>query len=152
MTLGFSQRLKIGPVEKQSYFREKILACYAKANAHFFKPKLHTIREDKDDVKERWRIGMLIHFVYGNRTKNRVCWHTGTCTFIEYIAIVYPPCCGFTVYIFNPITEFATKLTDLQIEQLAINDGFDSVEDFKHYFDKDFKGKIIHWTDIRYGR
>ncbi len=28
--------------------------------------------------------------------------------------------------------------------------GFDSVEDFFRWFDTDFKGKIIHWTDLRY--
>lgn len=28
--------------------------------------------------------------------------------------------------------------------------GFDSVKDFFRYFNKDFKGKIIHWTDLKY--
>jgi hypothetical protein len=34
--------------------------------------------------------------------------------------------------------------------QLANNDGFDTIEDFFAYFNKDFTGKIIHWTDWRY--
>ena len=37
-----------------------------------------------------------------------------------------------------------------EIEQLAFNDGFDSVKDFFKYFDKNFEGKIIHWTDFKY--
>lgn len=30
------------------------------------------------------------------------------------------------------------------------NDGFDNLFDFFNYFNKDFIGKIIHWTDLRY--
>ena len=36
------------------------------------------------------------------------------------------------------------------MEKLAYNDGFESVEAFFNYFCKDFKGKIIHWTNLRY--
>lgn len=36
------------------------------------------------------------------------------------------------------------------IHTLALNDGFDSVEDFFEYFNEDFTGKIIHWTDLKY--
>jgi hypothetical protein len=35
-------------------------------------------------------------------------------------------------------------------EQLAINDGFETVEHFFRWFNEDFSGKIIHWTDLRY--
>lgn len=34
--------------------------------------------------------------------------------------------------------------------QLALNDGFDTIEDFFAYFNKDFTGKLIHWTDLKY--
>ena len=30
------------------------------------------------------------------------------------------------------------------------NDGFDSIENFLRWFNKDFEGKIIHWTGFRY--
>lgn len=33
---------------------------------------------------------------------------------------------------------------------LAKNDGFDDVYQFYKWFNKDFKGKIIHWTEFRY--
>lgn len=36
------------------------------------------------------------------------------------------------------------------IERLAINEGFDSVEHFFRYFNRDYTGKIIHWTDKKY--
>ena len=42
------------------------------------------------------------------------------------------------------------KSTDPVIEALVQNDGFDSADDFFSYFNKDFKGKIIHWTDLKY--
>ena len=41
-------------------------------------------------------------------------------------------------------------LTNKQIEQLAKNDGFDSVQDFFNWFNEDFNGRIIHWTDFKY--
>ena len=34
---------------------------------------------------------------------------------------------------------------------LAINDGFESYDDFcRWFYGKEFKGQIIHWTDLRY--
>lgn len=40
-----------------------------------------------------------------------------------------------------------------EIKQLAINEGFNNVQDFIDYFGKkygEFMGKIIHWTDKKY--
>jgi hypothetical protein len=42
------------------------------------------------------------------------------------------------------------RVIDKGLLQFVQNDGFDSIEDFFSYFDKGFKGKIIHWTDLRY--
>jgi hypothetical protein len=36
------------------------------------------------------------------------------------------------------------------IDLIAVNDGFNGLFDFFKYFNKDFTGKIIHWTDLRY--
>lgn len=33
-----------------------------------------------------------------------------------------------------------------EIEELAINDGLESIDNFFAWFDKDFDGKIIHWV------
>jgi predicted nucleotide-binding protein (sugar kinase/HSP70/actin superfamily) len=37
-----------------------------------------------------------------------------------------------------------------RMNKLAINDGFEDMHQFFKWFDTDFKGKIIHWTDLRY--
>jgi hypothetical protein len=42
------------------------------------------------------------------------------------------------------------KLNSIEIFELAKNDGFDSIEDFFNYFNQDFTGKIIHWTNLKY--
>ena len=33
---------------------------------------------------------------------------------------------------------------------LVQNDGFASISDFLKFFNKDYTGKIIHWTDLKY--
>lgn len=106
-------------------------------------PKHHSMREDKHD---RWRPGMKIHPVVFNRTKNQFQFAPVLkCKSIQRIEIAakadeVPP----QVYVDG------RWLTVDEIEQLAKNDGFDSVEHFFEWFNKDFAGKIIHWTDLRY--
>lgn len=39
---------------------------------------------------------------------------------------------------------------DVNMLKLAINDGFESIDDFFNYFNEDTTGKIIHWTDLEY--
>lgn len=121
-------------------------------------PKLHTIRQDPGN---RWKEGMKIHFVINNRTKNRFQFAPVIkCISVQEIEFYwwkpenskrYPSpfddkqngrYCN--VYIGNRV------LMNDEVKSLAINDGFDSVEDFFAYFNKDFKGKIIHWTDLKY--
>jgi hypothetical protein len=41
-------------------------------------------------------------------------------------------------------------ITDAELKILSVNDGFDSVDDFFEWFNEDFAGKIIHWTDLKY--
>ena len=42
------------------------------------------------------------------------------------------------------------KLTEPEVQQLAWNDGFDNLVDFLMWFADGFKGKVIHWTELRY--
>jgi len=128
-------------------------------------PKLnrkdHTIREDKND---RWKPGMDIHMVINNRTKNR----------FQFVPVV--KCKSVQTIEIRDITHLSTNVGIVlnfpikdqvfhlrynvivdgkilgrnAIIVLAIKDGFDSVEDFFAYFNKDFKGKIIHWTNLKY--
>ena len=158
MTLGFSLNIN----GKPSYFPEKVLGslkhlavdenisryinseyCAAKKLLNV-KPKLHTIREDKSN---RWKEGMDIHFVINNRTENRMQFAPVVkCMSVQEIEILPD-----TRMVLLPVTDSgAFLLEDKAVEELAINDGFDSLEDFWAYFKEPFQGKIIHWTDKRY--
>ena len=49
---------------------------------------------------------------------------------------------------------FGVNVTELykrkKLDLLAQNDGFETIEEFFAYFNEDFKGKMIHWTDLKY--
>lgn len=119
------------------------------------KPKLHTIREDKND---RWKVGTKIDFFINVRQKDmfrfapvlpvvstqkvHIMWFN---TFGTFVARVFIDDKSFACVKFEKEMIVTGKMLEL-----AQNDGFDTIEDFFAYFDKDFKGKIIHWTDLRY--
>ena len=105
--------------------------------------KIHSIRED---THRRWYKGRKIHFATGVRTWHYNQFHEGKCTGTEHIAIFW-----FERVPVVYIGEAAFPSTANQVALLAKNDGFDSTEDFFKWFNKDFNGKIIHWTDFRYG-
>lgn len=116
--------------------------------------KLHTFREDKND---RWKAGKDIHFAINNRTKN----------YFQFAPVV--PCISTQKVEINHFLGYSQVLIDNKLygeifhhglddiyqytddlEILAKNDGFDSVEDFFAWFNKDWSGKIIHWTNLKY--
>lgn len=119
------------------------------------KPKLHTIREDKND---RWKPGVMIDFFINARQKNmfrfapripvvstqkiNITWLT---KYMVFVTIDNKPI-GDAIW----DRGFICMSCDTRLRELAKNDGFESVEDFFGYFNKDFTGKIIHWTDLRY--
>lgn len=106
--------------------------------------KIHTIRKDPHD---RWKPGRKIHFTTGVRTKNYHQFMEGVCISTTFIGIKWDN--GIpTIVIEDDIGLFYPN-EDI-IERLAKNDGFESVEDFFKWFNKDFNGKIIHWTDFNY--
>lgn len=103
--------------------------------------KLHTIRIDE---KNRWHAGRLIHFVINNRSKNH--WQFAPvlpCISTQKIEMVWRNGV-FLVFIEGKL------LNNEQTLQLALNDGFESEEEFRSYFNTDFTGKIIHWTNLKY--
>ena len=118
------------------------------------KPKLHTIREDKSDS---WKAGRPIHFVINNRSKNRYQFAPEIPAVSEQkIEIKHIPGNAqinidgnFYGEIFHHGLDDIYEWTE-DLEQFAINDGFDSLEDFFAWFNEDFKGKIIHWTELKY--
>lgn len=113
--------------------------------------KIHTIRADK---KNRWRVGMPIHFVVNNRTPAR--FQFAPTIPVKAIQEIYIRWSGAVVYVSIDGKPFYSSLTNEpemlnhRMLFLAKNDGFDSIEAFLQYFNSDFKGKIIHWTDFTY--
>jgi len=128
MILNFLKGFRVNGKRKETDFENKIKSGR----------KVHTIRRDE---KDRWCIGRKIHFSTGSRTNNYNCFKHGVCTGIQYIDIF-----DRTIFVDN------YRLSEINIEELAINDGFNDVDDFWAWFDQysPFDGKIIHWTNKRY--
>lgn len=117
--------------------------------------KAHTIREDKND---RWKVGTMIDFFINVRQKSMFRFAPVLPVIsTQKVMIVWFELFGKRmVRVFIDGKSFAmVKFADELIItgnmlELAQNDGFDTIEDFFAYFNEDFKGKIIHWTDLRY--
>lgn len=108
--------------------------------------KIHTIRNDKSN---RWRTGKKIHFATGVRTKYYDQFFEGECVSTQDIEI--------NVYRDNVVGTCMVIIIDgriikdlKEISRLATNDGFVNIKEFYSWFNKSFKGKIIHWTDYKY--
>lgn len=126
-----------------------------------FHPKLHTIRHDES---ERWKPGMDIHFVINSRTKDRFQFAPVVkCTSVQTIEIMdsshLPRVNGIVLefphgveifYLAYEVKIDGRFLNEQEIRELAKNDGFESEYEFFKYFNKDFKGRLIHWTNLKY--
>ncbi|MEO7212638.1 hypothetical protein [Mucilaginibacter sp.] len=124
--------------------------------------KRHTIREFWKNkttglkANKQWQAGNLIHPVIGNRSPNH----------FQFAPAI--PCTGLQMFETN--NRFGHASFEVLIDggifaqlhyghdedvnaeglyQLAINDGFETLEGFVNYF-PNFKGQIIHWTNNRY--
>jgi len=128
MILNFLKTFIVDGKRKQTDFEKKIKTGI----------KLHTIRHD---ASQRWISGCTIHFSTGSRTNNYHCFKMGECVSTQRIVIR-----GREIWVDGK--EF---LLD-EVEWLAINDGFENIEDFWAWFDQysPFEGKIIHWTNLKY--
>ena len=106
--------------------------------------KIHTIREDKQN---RWRAGEWIHFTTNVLAKEHDLFRIDLCYSIQEIQIRWIKSKGhrFCLVIID-----GREIWWDEVKTLAKNDGFDDVKDFYKWFDKGFKGKIIHWTFLRY--
>lgn len=163
MVLGYSQKF---PGGTPTYFMEKILITkdyfMVKDRVYFYCPgapdfagKPHTIRED---VHDRWRPGMKIDHVYGNRSKDRKVFMTNECVSVQRISIQHNVPLIVTDERGNERQEGTQTLITVDgrvmnpetCNRIAINDGFDSLEHFFTWFKNDFYGKLIHWTKLRY--
>jgi hypothetical protein len=171
MTLGFSTKIKGDP----TYFVEKIWQGIkdheitaelrdATFNHSFnwdafaiVSPKIHTIREDK---KNRWKVSNKIHFVINNRTKNRFQFAPILkVKSIQKFEIKYQYLKEKTIAsVFMDevlqgeviLINCVIKTSSFTVDNISLNDGFESTNDFLEWFSTDFKGKMIHWTDCKY--
>ena len=116
--------------------------------------KIHTIREDPHN---RWHQGRKAHHAHGVRTPNYRCFKEDVCRGTQRIMIRYTNYRKSRVYVFvggKLVIRMSINRKDLDfndfLNSLPRNDGFDSVDDFFKWFNKDFTGKIIHSTDFRY--
>jgi hypothetical protein len=153
MTLGFMQFFDKKKKEPTN-FREKILAGVGEPpTRHGWTPKLHTIREDKHN---RWKAGMSIQMVYRG-PKYSILDHFNKgipelekCVSVQKIDIKWESFIGLQKPALNIQIDNGRSLTTSEITQLAINDGFKDIEQFCRWFNKDFSGNLIHWTDLKY--
>ncbi len=108
------------------------------------KKKYHSIREDRSN---RWKAGIKIHFVINNRTNKRFQFlPVSPCKSVQTIEITHSGEKWRTPW----VKIDGRLLVQPEIDILAKNDGFDSTADFFAWFSEDFKGKIIHWTNLKY--
>lgn len=162
MILGFSTKIN----DKETYFIEKINNSIIKTYPKCFKEtvdyfereyslkfgfglrelkdlKTHTIREDKNN---RWKPGIFIDFFINVRKKDMF-------RFAPRIPVISIQKIYIKYWDKEPkiyIDDRNFPLNDTMVNLLIKNDGFYNVEDFFNYFNKDFTGKIVHWTNLKY--
>lgn len=113
-------------------------------------PKLHTIR-----AGNRWKAGDKIHMAYGSRTKNYQQFNKGIPE-LQIVKSVQSIKIKITEFEFQgkPMVLPHIFIDDKDMIQktdvIAANDGFSSVAEFGTWFNVNFEGQIIHWTDLRY--
>lgn len=168
MVLGFMQFFDKQKKEP-THFREKILVgagfipqnpnIHPKGLIDFIgRPKIHTIRRDPHN---RWKAGRKIEMVYrgaGYRIIdhfNKGIPELEKCVSVQKIEIKWtdvkkPFGLGITKHPIVVIDNARFNGQSSHILQLAINDGFKDLDQFFRWFNKDFSGNLIHWTDLKY--
>ena len=107
----------------------------------FIFPKRHSIRRSK-----RVRRGMQLSL----RTWHGKPYRSKQAEFLNHICVSTQDVTIFRVHGKVRVWIGDNILDNETVEVLAINDGFDSADDFVKYFQKGFIGQIIHWTGLRY--
>ncbi|KAA2242859.1 hypothetical protein F0L74_10040 [Chitinophaga agrisoli] len=133
MILAFSQ---INPKTKEpTGFVDKILTG----------KKIHTIRSGN-----RWRAGATIQMATGVRTEDYNQFNRGypdlqMCRSTQTIQIrPAEEMNGSKIYVDGRLLNMDEAVT------LAHNDGFPHLAAFWTWFNEDFDGQLVHWTDFKY--
>jgi hypothetical protein len=104
--------------------------------------KKHTIREDKH---RRWRVGMAIQMACNVRTARYRCFKENVCRGLQQI---FMSCENGMIEVSIDGKYF------YDLDTLAVNDGFNDVDEFIKWFfpagKGEYWGRIIHWTDLKY--
>lgn len=159
MTLGFSTHWP-GKDRQWTLFLQKILYPFDPAIVRDHPdllPKIHTFR-----LGHRWRAGMSIQMVTGNRTPKRLQFNAGipalsTCISVQAVLIDISP----TGRLLVAVGEQGIDQRYLSREEtllFAANDGFNSLEECaRWFFPKGYSptgrllvGQIVHWTNFQY--
>lgn len=123
-------------------------------NPHFIKPilkgiKIHTIRRDIEGKAKPGETLLLHDNLPIANGSNHHGFDFKSCVSTQTITITYIKL--FPWYITGPVVKVDDRsLTPLEVHTLAVNDGFDNIEQFYNWFNTNFSGKIIHWTDKKY--
>jgi hypothetical protein len=105
--------------------------------------KIHTLQED---LAGRWETGNNIQMATGVGTKNYNCFMKSECVSTQDISIIWEDDKLMPSIIIGGYL-FSYGFYGI----LGRNDGFTGAMGFLKWFNKDFHGKIIHWTDFKYG-
>jgi hypothetical protein len=113
--------------------------------------KIHTIREDKAN---RWSPEYAIHFSTGVRTKKFNMFDVRPCTSVQKIRIEWMKIgktnCASVCIDNTCVGRYTNGYASGLCNAIAKNDGFANAKEFFEFFNKNFQGKIIHWTDFKY--
>ena len=112
--------------------------------------KIHTIR---NDFGNRFRTGRTIHAWYKNpRNKSSNPYHFSTfeCISTQTILIKYEEYNVKDIVHIPRIFVDGLELSFDKIKLLAVNDGFENLGDFLQWFNSNYSGKIIHFTNLKY--
>lgn len=116
--------------------------------------KILTIRED---AKDRWKPGVMMHMATGTRSKHYNCFKQTPCISTQRIelSLKQKGNGGFEL-----VVRVSGRLLDQDelVKKLPVFDGFKDLKAMTLYWigdinalpNKCFKGKIIHWTNFRF--
>lgn len=106
--------------------------------------KIHTIREDKHN---RWKAGMTMHMATGVRTKKYKQFAKKKCISVQTIHIRHYDTISSQ---WSEVFIDSREISNAEVILLARRDGFANKSEFFKWFDKDFNGRILHWSDKKY--
>lgn len=107
--------------------------------------KLHTIRQGT-----RFSVGVRLHMATGMRTKNYNCFNAdrGDCQQCLGVQRILVEPKQKEIYIWDGM-DFR-KMTWVEVDRLAKNDGFDNTWQFWKWFTEPVNGQLVHWTNLLY--